>query len=331
MGHNQSKTTPLVSVILPVYNADAYVADAVQSILDQTFTDFEFIIIDDGSTDNSLSILKELAHRDSRIRLLTRENHGLIRTLNEAIDLVRGEWIARMDADDISMPERFQKQLSLLKQSGADICGCSMQCFGQWTDVWRYPATHEGCEVQMLFDPPVAHPTVMGRSLLFKTLYYSLDFPHAEDYDLWQRAIRAGFLFSNVSETLLRYRISGTQASRMNNSIQIANAKRVQARQMLEVFPDIDQRKLYEVREAVSSGKGLLDSHQPELRLLLERYHAEGRDILLRKIYIAFCNCAGSLDCPGKQWKSLMQSTNVKGQFFRGLHISILGLFRHKK
>ena len=100
---------------MPVYNAAHYVAGAVESILGQTFREFEFVIVDDGSIDGSTQILKRFAERDSRIRLIRRENRGLVASLNEGIEAARGEFIARMDADDIALPERLARQLESLR------------------------------------------------------------------------------------------------------------------------------------------------------------------------------------------------------------------------
>src|SRR4051794_24772902 len=106
---------PPISVLLAVYNGGRYLRAAVDSILTQTFTDFEFIIIDDGSTDGSLATLREFAQRDPRINLVSRPNKGLTVTLNEGIALARGEFLARMDADDIALPQRFEKQIAYLR------------------------------------------------------------------------------------------------------------------------------------------------------------------------------------------------------------------------
>src|ERR1700726_1508117 len=105
---------PTISVLMPVYNAERYVAEAVESILSQTFADFEFIIIDDGSKDRSLAILEEYAARDPRIRLVSRPNTGIVKALNQGLALASGELVARMDADDIAMPERLAKQRDYL-------------------------------------------------------------------------------------------------------------------------------------------------------------------------------------------------------------------------
>src|SRR5512135_1833139 len=106
---------PLISVCMPVYNAERYIARAVESILGQTFGDFEFLILDDGSTDGSLEILRRYANHDPRIRLTSRPNKGLPPSLNELVDQARGEFIARMDADDVALPERFARQVEYLR------------------------------------------------------------------------------------------------------------------------------------------------------------------------------------------------------------------------
>ncbi len=110
-------TSKNVSVIMPVYNGERYLEAAVESILNQTFSDFEFIITDDGSTDTSLALLRRYANRDPRIRLISRPNTGYVKALIEAVPLAKGKYIARMDADDISLPERFERQVRFLEQN----------------------------------------------------------------------------------------------------------------------------------------------------------------------------------------------------------------------
>src|SRR5687768_11090116 len=113
---------PTISVVMSVYNAGRFLRPAVDSILAQTFSDFEFIIIDDGSTDRSPDVLREYAARDGRIRLTVRPNRGLTRTLNEAIKQARGEFVARMDCDDVALPDRFEKQLAYLRADPTIVC-----------------------------------------------------------------------------------------------------------------------------------------------------------------------------------------------------------------
>ena len=221
---NQS---PAISVVLPVYNAEAYVREAVQSILAQSFTDFELIVIDDGSTDGSGAILRELAARDVRIVLVERPNDGLVSALNEGIKIARAELIARMDADDVSMPERFalqharmvqQPELAVLGSSfhimdrnGAIIRLCKAVSLTQ-TQTARY-LEHDGC--------PVNHPTVMmRRDAVLKAGGYRKAFSHAEDYDLWLRMIESGYAIVNLPQPLLNYREHGANVSQVYRGAQ---------------------------------------------------------------------------------------------------------------
>lgn len=182
--------------------------------MNQSYSNFEFIIIDDGSTDSTLSILQKYAHLDSRITLISRENRKLVATLNEMVDIAKGDWIARMDADDISHPERFQRQLNLLKISGADICGSWIKFFGDNSNrIWRTHESNAEIMTDMLFKCPLAHPSVMIRASLLKKLKYRSNYIHAEDYDLWVRSAMGGLVFANVPGVLLSYRIHINQIS----------------------------------------------------------------------------------------------------------------------
>ena len=207
-------TTPLISVAMPVYNGEKYLAEAIDSILAQTFTDFELIIIDDGSTDNSLSVLQAYQKRDSRIRLISRENRNLVATLNEIIDLARGKWVARMDQDDIALSHRFERQLQWIEKTDADICGSWVKLFGATCKrILKHPVTDAAIKMEMLFSTPFAHPTVMIKRELIKQLRYENAWEKCEDYDLWERAANAGLKMTNVPEVLLLYRQHGTQIS----------------------------------------------------------------------------------------------------------------------
>lgn len=200
-------TAPIISVAMPVYNGASHLTEAIDSILAQTVTDFELIIIDDGSTDDSLSILREYEQRDQRIRLVSRENRNLATTLNDIIELARGKWIARMDQDDIALVNRFALQLQELDASGTDICGGWVKLFGTADQrVMQYPASDAAIKAEMLFASPFAHPTVMMRAELAKAMSYDKAWEKCEDYDLWERAANAGWRMSNVQQVLLWYR-----------------------------------------------------------------------------------------------------------------------------
>lgn len=222
---------PILSVVMSVYNGEQFLASAIESILDQTFRDFEFIIVNDGSTDGSLAILKEYAQRDCRIRLISRENRGLTASLNEGIANARGEWIARMDADDISLPDRFEKQLAWLQQTGADICGGWVKLTGTWFHrVWRYYGSSDAIRIKLLFGSAFAHPTVMLRSNLAKANPYNEKAHYVEDYELWTRLAQLGVRMANYPGVVLRYRIHPGQVTAIRQKQQREN--------MVQIFRD---------------------------------------------------------------------------------------------
>ena len=205
---------PLVSVVLPVYNGDKYLAEAIESILAQTHSDLELIAINDGSTDESQQILDKYTKLDSRVHVVSRENRGLVSTLNEAMGLARGAWIARMDQDDIALPHRLERQLEWLEKTGADITGSWVRRFGTSDKrVIKLRETDAAIKMEMLFCSPFAHPSVMMRTTLAKQLRYDQSWEKAEDYDLWERAAEAGWKMANVPEVLLHYRIHAEQIS----------------------------------------------------------------------------------------------------------------------
>lgn len=300
----QSKK-PLLSVLMPVFNAEAYVAEAVASILGQSVRDFEFIIIDDGSTDGSLPILKQYAARDARIRLISRENRGLVATLNEGIALARGGWIARMDADDVAMPNRFAVQLAALEREGADFCGGAVECFGAWRALWSYPLTHEACEVRLLFHVPFAHPAVIGRRSAFAELGYAPEYAQAQDYDIWQRAWARGYKFVNVPEIVLRYRVHAGQVSARKTAEQQNKADAVRKRHWQALLPGMDDEEIDSILQMLRTGKGETSRLLPWLLSLLSRYSGEAREILLFDSYRSFCRLAGNDRAAASNWIAL--------------------------
>jgi hypothetical protein len=212
---------PTISVLMPAYNAQAYLRDAVDSILRQTQQDFELILINDGSTDATAAIAEELSARDARIRYFTQENRGIVATLNRGLELCRGEFIARMDADDIAHPRRFEKQLALLrKDPRVVICGSDASILGRSGGVIRKPRTDAGCRAWLLVGPCFVHPSVMfRRTLVDRGLRYRPDFQYAEDYDFWHRAAALGRM-CNIKEPLLAYRFHGGQLTSTKGEIQ---------------------------------------------------------------------------------------------------------------
>jgi len=197
---------PLISVIFSVYNGAPYLKEAIESILNQTFTDFEFIIVDDGSTDETPKILDGFT--DTRIvRLKNEKNLGLVRSLNKALSLAKGEFIARMDADDISLPERFAKQITYFKKHPQmGVLGTAISQVdkrGRFISVLVPPIHHELILWQMFFGCPIFHPTVMmRRKALAAVGYYDVNFTHVEDTELWSRLLLNRTKFANLPEAL---------------------------------------------------------------------------------------------------------------------------------
>lgn len=221
---------PAISAILPVYNGQAYVREAVESILAQTFTDFELIIINDGSTDGSGAILRELAARDQRIVLVERANGGLVSALNEGIERARAELIARMDADDVAMPERFALQHARMEAEPElgvpqlGLLGSFIRIMDKTGRIIRqgdYPISPAEAAHFLEHGCPVAHPTVMmRREAVVQAGGYRNLFSHCEDYDLWLRISELGYGIANLPQPLLNYRMHGANVSAVHREAQ---------------------------------------------------------------------------------------------------------------
>jgi glycosyltransferase involved in cell wall biosynthesis len=212
-------SVPLVSVIMPVFNGGKFLEEAIQSILSQTFKDFEFIIINDGSTDNSLAIMKRYSSIDSRIKIIDRSNRGLIFSLNEGISVSRGQFIARMDADDISFPQRFEKQIEHMTKDASDVCGCHYLAISEQGDKEfevYVPTCPELFFLFLSFGVPFAHGSVMMRKVFLQLndIWYGDSHQYAEDKALWYRLFDKGAKFSNVDQILFAYRQVAISKSR---------------------------------------------------------------------------------------------------------------------
>jgi glycosyltransferase involved in cell wall biosynthesis len=206
----------LVSVLLPCYNSELYIREEIKSILEQTYTNFELIILDDGSTDNTISIIQRF--KDSRIRFLCEnDNKGIVYQLNKGIEHAKGEFIARMDADDVSSPERFYKQVVFLedpKNSRIDVLGTDAISIGKESKEIAH-RNYKPIQISFLlnFYCPILHPTVMVRRKIFLNGFkYPDGFKYAEDLALW-RLIDNGKNIAILPEPLLKYRIHQDQTN----------------------------------------------------------------------------------------------------------------------
>ena len=224
--------SPLVTVLMPVHNGAAHLAAAMDSILSQTFRDFEFLIVDDASTDTSAAIVG--GYTDPRIRLIpSRERLKLSGALNLGLDQACGTYIARMDADDISLPDRLAVQVRHMEQHpDLGLCGGWIRYFGAHGEVLRRPTTHETIRAYALLDNPFAHPTVMLRRDLLErhALRFNSDYFPTEDFELWTRAMLL-FPVANIPRVLLRYRahdasLTGSDWSTMDEqAVRIVHAQ----------------------------------------------------------------------------------------------------------
>ena len=217
---------------MPVYNCEEFIEGALKSILDQSFTDFEIIIIDDCSTDATCDIID--TYKEPSIRLIKKPEHkGLIHSLNIGIKLSNGKYIARMDGDDISHPDRFEKQVNFLNiNKEVVLCGTWYQLLST-KQIIRNPETHEDIKIALLDYCAFGHPTVMFRKqfILDNNLKYDTDFRAAEDYNLWTQIILLGKV-SNIPETLLYYRSHINQISNISQHDQVKNSNLCKSRML---------------------------------------------------------------------------------------------------
>lgn len=202
---------PRVSVLMPAYNSEKYIATAIQSILNQSFADFEFIIVDDASTDKTFEIITQLAATDSRIVMMRNEsNQGISKNRNKLISLARGEFIAWQDSDDIAKPDRIAKQVAFMEQhSRVGICGGYVEFFNDRVghrSIRKYDETDKDLRKKIFRFSPVAQPAAMIRKEVFTTVgNYNEDLAVAEDIDMSFR-IGTNYKFGNVPDVVLEYR-----------------------------------------------------------------------------------------------------------------------------
>ena len=238
---------PKISVLMSTYNDAEYIREAVESILKQSFTDFEFLIIDDVSSDNTVDIISSF--KDPRIKLIRNEvNRGLTCNLNVLLEMAKGEYIARMDGDDISHPDRFEKQVKYLDQNpDVYLVGTDVHSFGATDLYWRLPDDSDELKIRMLLRPVFAHPSFMfRRTLIDEDIRYDESFRSAQDYELASRLAR-DYKIGRVQQILLEYRVHEKQISQTQNAGQNSNADRVRERLLSELTVNLtdEEKELY--------------------------------------------------------------------------------------
>lgn len=223
---------PAISVVMPVYNREQYLKESIESILSQTFTDFEFIIVDDQSTDSSWQIIQEYANKDLRIvAVKNNSKKGCYSARNCGHRLTKGKYLAVMDSDDIALPNRLQTQFDFMESHpDIGICGSWLKSFGAEEKVIETLADHEEIRDLMFFSCAIPHQTAMYR-ISNQIFYYSEDYASAQDYELFCRKIN-DWKFANIPEVLLLYRVHEKQISSATKKEQCDNGNRTRLRNL---------------------------------------------------------------------------------------------------
>lgn len=217
-----------ISVIMPAYNAEKYINEAIDSILNQTYTDFEFIIVNDGSTDKTSDIVK--SYSDKRIVFVENEkNMGIVYSLNKGLKLAKGEYIARMDADDISLKNRLEKQMDFMDNNlDVAVLGTSIQLFNNDNElsVMNFSSNSDFIKADMLFNSCVAHPTVMIRKKILEnySLQYDANYHGREDFKLWWEISKNSNIYC-LQDVLLKYRLHNDQITNNYHSVDLLKHK----------------------------------------------------------------------------------------------------------
>lgn len=266
------KNMPLVTVLLPAYNAVPHLQEAIESILEQSFTDYEFLIINDGSTDGSEDII--LNFQDDRILYVKNHaNLGLVETLNRGIELARGKYIARMDADDRSLPERLSKQVAFMEENpNVAVCGTwfDQMISGKIKLGGRYKSNNAEIKQKHLYQIQICHGSTIIRTeiLINHNLRYSTDFIHAEDYDLFDRI---GIIseIRNIPEVLYLVRIHENRVSTNFQKVQVENSFRVRKRIFGRLNLNVCQRDMELYTDLMHQNYERLKQHSESVLELL--------------------------------------------------------------
>ena len=255
-----------ITVLMSVYNGAEFLQEAIDSILTQTFSDFEFLIIDDGSTDDSVQIIE--SYTDDRIKLIRNtQNIGLTKSLNRGISLASGKYIVRMDADDVSLPHRIKKLVSYMNENDhVAVCGSWLVTIGENNRVWKSYSEDSEIKTQMLFYNSIFHPTVIIRKscLEEENILYDETLKTAQDYDMWVRIGMKAEL-GNIQEVLLKHRIHSGSIGRVFQREQTENAN-LARKKMLECvgltanFIDVEKHMTFFDIDIKSKKKFVVDS-----------------------------------------------------------------------
>ena len=216
----QSASKPLISVLMPAFNVEHYVGSAIESVLKQSFADFELIVLNDGSSDGTAKIID--TYSDPRLtKIFLTENEGLVNARNTLVGMARGEYIAFLDSDDLAEPNRLELQLKYLQKNQIDLCGTDHLVLYQSSGKIKHSKQrHSDADIRAMITvcSPLCNPSVMGRADIFKnTPYLTVGNNGAEDYLMWVNLALAGYKFGNVPRNLITYRVHEQQISKVQN------------------------------------------------------------------------------------------------------------------
>ena len=225
--------TPDISLIMSVYNGEDYLAEAIESVVNQTFTNWELVVINDCSTDSTAEILNKYALSDNRIKVHTNEvNLRLPSSLNKALTLVEGKYVARMDADDICLPDRLEKQYDFMEKN-PDVALSSCRFITLKNNVYSSGGCGGKCDSEsvkalLLVTNPILHPGIIAKAEVIKELKYDKEFTCTEDMELWTRFVMSGYKVENLSEYLMIYRLHDKQITKTTLEKQYTEVIRIQ-------------------------------------------------------------------------------------------------------
>ena len=292
--------TPPITVLMPVYNASAFLRLSIDSVIYQTYSNFEFVIINDGSTDDSEEIISH--YTDNRICYHKNEaNLGLIATLNRGIGIATGKYILRMDADDICQPDRFSKQVSFMEgHLDIGISGCCADVIDKPYVKMRYDSDDALIRVKMLYQCHMLHPSVIIRKDVIDKFHFKYDpaFLHAEDYDLFYRISKVTKL-ANLPDTLLFYREHNESVSRLNSEVQQSNSIKVIKQQFKDIGLNTTTTEIEIFKGFMNSRFDLTVQEIAALEILLLRIINSNRQTnLLNEVVM--------IDLFASKWKNLL-------------------------
>jgi glycosyltransferase involved in cell wall biosynthesis len=241
---------PCVSVVIPAFNCENFVSETLESVRNQTMRDWEIIIVDDSSSDKGVEVIERFIASESRTIKLVKNKYGkgVAGSLNTAIELAEGKYLARLDADDICKNDRFEKQIRYLDENNLDICGSAIEFFDSAKGKFAYPISDEAIRSKILIENPFAHPSVMFSigKLSKSEIVYDEKFKGLEDVDLWSRLMQnKEFIFGNHPEALLRYRVHQLQKSRTDSRTVVrSDMEQVIARLLSRLDIQLSEREM---------------------------------------------------------------------------------------